>query len=87
MLFIFLLDKIYKRDEVIEVKTAKFIFKWIKGNRVTIILVLALMLTLNYIRSLVPLLNAKVFGILENSDTSSLPNFINNLFNNKSIPD
>ena len=45
------------------------------------------MLTLNYIRSLVPLLNAKVFGILENSDTSSLPNFINNLFNNKSIPD
>lgn len=68
-------------------KTTQFIFKWIKGNRVTILVVLCLMLLLNYIRSLVPLLNAKVFGILKKSDTSSLPEFLNNLFNDKDIPE
>jgi ATP-binding cassette subfamily B protein len=67
-------------------KTIKFIFKWTKESMHTILFVAILMISLNYIRSLVPLLNAKVFGILQKNSASSLPEFLNNLFNDKDIP-
>jgi ATP-binding cassette subfamily B protein len=57
------------------------IFKrYIKGHRISLSMSLALVIFLNYFRSLIPLFIGKAFAILDGNPDSSLPSFINAIF-------
>jgi Obg family GTPase CgtA-like protein len=59
----------------------KIFRRYIKGKKLVFSFVLIILLILNYLRTLAPLLIGKVFGILNNISTSTLPFFINNFIN------
>ena len=61
----------------------KIFFKYIKGVIKYFLLGLILIIMLNYVRSLIPLFISKVFAILGGSSQSTLPSFINNIFEGK----
>ncbi len=66
-------------------KILKIFARYTKKLLWAVILVVVLTLVLNYVRSLIPLLIGKVFAILGQEQESTLPGFINNLFNDKTI--
>ena len=59
--------------------------RYIKGRYLEFILILIILFSLNYLRTYIPLLIGKVFGILSNTSESTLPPFINDLINNGSL--
>ncbi|MFA6843951.1 MAG: ABC transporter ATP-binding protein, partial [Bacilli bacterium] len=67
-------------------KLLKIFKRYIKSQLLTLISVVALLIILNYCRSLVPLFISKVFAILQGDDSSTLPTIINSIFIGKEIP-
>ena len=59
----------------------KIFRRYIDGKKLVFSFVLLILLTLNYLRTLAPLLIGKVFGILNNITSSTLPFFINDFIN------
>ncbi len=63
----------------------KIFKRYIKQHLWQLLLVIALLIFLNYIRSMMPLFIGKIFAILNGDDKSTLPIFINNVFRDKEV--
>lgn len=63
----------------------KIFKRYIKGKWFEFTLILIILLTLNYLRTYIPLLIGKIFGILSLNPESTLPAFINNFINSQTI--
>ncbi len=59
----------------------KIFKRYIKGRVLEFSLILIILFALNYLRTLVPLLISKIFGILNDISVSTLPFFVNNFIN------
>jgi ATP-binding cassette subfamily B protein len=63
----------------------KIFKRYIKGRKLEFIGILVILFTLNYLRSNIPLLIGKVFGIIQGVTTSTLPDFVNDFINRGSV--
>jgi len=68
-------------------KLLKIIKRYSRNLILPLIAVAVLTIGLNYIRSLIPLYISKVFDILDGTNESTLPGFINNLFAGHEVVD
>ena len=67
-------------------KVLKLGYKWIKGNRLSFLLGIVVLVVLDYIRSLVPVFISEVYAILDPlNNKSGLPNYLYPLISNKEL--
>ena len=60
--------------------------KYMKNNLINFVLSIVILVVLNYVRSLMPLFIGKVFGLLGNDNSTTLPPILDRIFVNQSVP-